>query len=83
MDGGNYVSKVKDQGGCGSCVAFGVTALVESMVRIAAKQPSLAVDLSEAHSFFCYGPDWGAGRCPGRRLVARFRARRDAEGCAR
>jgi hypothetical protein len=64
MDGGNYVSKVKDQGGCGSCVAFGVTALVESMVRIAAKQPSLAVDLSEAHSFFCYGPDWGAGRCP-------------------
>src|SRR5690349_10723778 len=53
--GGNYVSPVKDQAGCGSCVAFGATAVLESMVRIAAKQPGLLVDLSEAHVFFCYG----------------------------
>ena len=63
-DGGNYVSPVKDQAGCGSCVAFGATAVLESMVRIAAKQPGLLVDLSEAHVFFCYGPDHGAGPCP-------------------
>jgi len=62
--GGNYVSPVKDQAGCGSCVAFGATAVLESMVRIAAKQPGLLVDLSEAHVFFCYGPDHGAGPCP-------------------
>ena len=78
--GGNYVSPVKDQAGCGSCVAFGATAVLESMVRIAAKQPGLLVDLSEAHVFFCYGPDHGAGALSGRRLVARRRVRRDEGG---
>ena len=32
--------------------------------------PTLTVDLSEAHLYFCYGPDRGALPCPGRRLVA-------------
>ena len=64
VDGANYVSPIKDQAGCGSCVAFGATAVLESMVRIQAKQPALIVDLSEAHAFFCYGPDHGAGPCP-------------------
>src|ERR1700730_2465735 len=47
----NYVTPVTDQGGCGSCVAFGSTAVVESMVRIHRGNPSLAVDLSEAQLF--------------------------------
>lgn len=63
-DGGSWVSGVRDQQGCGSCVAFGTVAVLESMVRIAAKEPALAVDLSEAYAFFCLGPDHGAGPCP-------------------
>jgi C1A family cysteine protease len=60
----NYITPVKDQGGCGSCVAFGTTAVVESMVRIHRGNPALAVDLSEAHLFFCLGPATGAS-CSG------------------
>ncbi len=62
--GGNYVSPIKDQAGCGSCVAFGAVAVLESMVRIAAKEPNMLADLSEADLFFCYGPGHGAGPCP-------------------
>ncbi len=56
----NYVTPVTDQGGCGSCVAFGSTAVAESMVRIHYGDPSRAVDLSEAQLFFCLGPASGA-----------------------
>jgi len=61
---GNYVTPVRDQAFCGSCVAFGTVAVLESMIKIKAGAPGLAVDLSEAHLFFCYGPDKGAGACP-------------------
>jgi C1A family cysteine protease len=63
-NGGNYLTPVRDQAFCGSCVAFGTVAVLESMIKIKARTPSLAVDLSEAHLFFCYGPDKGAGACP-------------------
>ena len=65
VSGANYISPVRDQAGCGSCVAFGTTAVLESMVRITARQPALEVDLSEAYAFFCLGPRAGAGACPG------------------
>ena len=48
--GGNHVSGVKDQGGCGSCVSFGTTALLESMAHI---ESSRWIDVSEADSHFC------------------------------
>jgi C1A family cysteine protease len=63
-NGGNFVTPVKDQAFCGSCVAFGTIAVLESMVRIAGQAPGLSVDLSEAHLYFCYGPDRGALPCP-------------------
>jgi C1A family cysteine protease len=56
----NYVSPVRDQGSCGSCVSFGTTAVVETMLRIQRGNPGLNVDLSEAHLFFCHGPSTGA-----------------------
>jgi len=56
----NYVTPVRDQGGCGSCVSFGTTAVVESMTRIQRGNPGLAVDYSEAQLFFCHGPATGA-----------------------
>ncbi|WKN45013.1 C1 family peptidase [Tunicatimonas pelagia] len=56
-DGGNYVTAIKSQGGCGSCVAFGVLSVVESMVRITKNMPNYDTDLSEAHLFYCLKGD--------------------------
>lgn len=55
--GRNNVTPVKDQGGCGSCVSFGTTATLESMVSI---EHNAIFDLSEAELLFC-----GGGSCGG------------------
>jgi len=60
VNGQNYVTPIRNQGGCGSCVSFGTTAAVESAMRIQRGDPGLAVDLSEATLFFCIGPSSGA-----------------------
>ncbi|HEX8103237.1 MAG TPA: C1 family peptidase [Solirubrobacteraceae bacterium] len=62
--GGNYVTPVVSQGGCGSCVAFGSIAAMESLVMIS-RRSTAPVDLSEADLWFCWGPGHGAGKCPG------------------
>ena len=64
VNGHNYITPVKDQKHCGSCVAFGTTAAVEGTFRVQSGNPNLAVDLSEASLFFCIGPGAGAGACP-------------------
>ncbi|GJD66005.1 C1 family peptidase [Methylobacterium frigidaeris] len=50
---GNYVTGIKYQGACGSCVAFAVCAMLEARVRILQNDPNLEIDLSEAHLFSC------------------------------
>jgi C1A family cysteine protease/acylphosphatase len=60
VNGQNYVTPIRDQGGCGSCVAFGVVGVLECTLRIAQQNPGLDVDLSEAQLFFCYGRSHGA-----------------------
>jgi C1A family cysteine protease len=55
VNGQNFITPVKDQGGCGSCVAFGVAATAEGRFRIQRNNPNLEVDFSEAHLFFCNG----------------------------
>jgi hypothetical protein len=47
---GNFVTSVKDQGGCGSCVAFGTMAAMETRFAI---EQSMLLDFSEADMFFC------------------------------
>ncbi len=55
--GENWTTPVKDQGGCGSCVAFGTVATIECQAKIQFKKPTWDIELSEADLFFC-----GAGR---------------------
>jgi C1A family cysteine protease len=71
-NGGNFVTPVKNQGGCGSCVAFGTIASVESQIKIL-RGASYAIDLSEAHLFYCHarseGRNCGNGWWPERALI--------------
>jgi C1A family cysteine protease len=60
VNGSNYSTPVEDQGGCGSCVAFGVVATLEGVTRYTRGTPNLPVDFSEAHLFYCYGKAAGA-----------------------
>ncbi|MCI1640283.1 MAG: C1 family peptidase, partial [Bacteroidales bacterium] len=64
MNGDGYVTSIKDQGNCGSCVAFGTVATLESRVRVLADSPvnknsKILPDLSEAQLFFCGGGSSG------------------------
>lgn len=52
--GRKNVTPVKDQGFCGSCVSFGTTAILESMLLI---EHHAEFDLSEAELLFCGGGD--------------------------
>jgi C1A family cysteine protease len=54
INGVNYVTPVKSQGLCQSCVAFSIVAALETAIRIVQKQPTLDIDLSEAHLFYCH-----------------------------
>jgi Papain family cysteine protease len=56
----DYCTPVKDQGKCGSCVAFGSIAAAETTYQFQAKDASSGIDLSEAHLFFCHGGETGA-----------------------
>jgi C1A family cysteine protease len=60
VNGQNYVTVIEDQGGCGSCVAFGVTATFEAMFQVSRGNPQPQIDLSEAQLFYCGGAAAGA-----------------------
>ena len=54
VGGRNYITSVKNQRNCGSCVAFGTIACAEGTLRWQKKSTSLNVDYSEAHLFYCH-----------------------------
>jgi hypothetical protein len=59
----NWTTSVKDQSGCGSCVAFATVGTIEANLKVARKDPLRNIDLSEADLFFrgcgnCCGTGW-------------------------
>ena len=63
IDGKNFLTPVKYQGRCGSCVAFGCIGGIEAGIKIREQNPDLDVDLSEQHAFACTtfsGCDYGS-----------------------
>ncbi len=59
---GDWITPVRDQGGCGSCWAFGALGALEALVNIREGHPDLDVDLSEQYVLSCL-PE--AGDCDG------------------
>ncbi|MFC1683083.1 C1 family peptidase [Candidatus Zixiibacteriota bacterium] len=57
-EGANWVTPIRDQGPCGSCVAFGNTAAFEARLNIYSGSPGQDLDLSEQNIFSC-----GGGSC--------------------
>ena len=64
-DGQNWMTSVKDQGGCGSCVAFAAVGAFEGQLKIQTNNPSWNIDLSEQHLFSCSG-----GTCSGGETIS-------------
>jgi C1A family cysteine protease len=52
VKGSRWVTPIKDQGGCGSCVAFATVATIESAVEVFRGNTKPTPDLSEADLFF-------------------------------
>jgi len=66
LDGQDWTTPIRDQGACGSCVAFGVLGAVEAMAKWQIGDWMGDADLSEAHLFFCgCGPCCESGWWPG------------------
>ncbi len=60
IGGADYTTPVKDQGSCGSCVAFGTVATMETTAALMRGAPNFNPDLSEAHLFYVHGNSDGA-----------------------
>lgn len=56
---GNYVTRPKDQGDCGSCWAFASIGAIESKYMITKKTPGLNIDLSEQILVSCDTSNYG------------------------
>lgn len=61
VDGVNWMTPVKNQGGCGACSAFASLGCLEAVIRIASNDSDLDIDLSEQYIFSCAGGDCPSG----------------------
>lgn len=60
-NGGNWVTPIRNQGGCGSCWTFSAVAAMESWRMIASGAPDPSLDLSEQFVLSCIA----SGNCAG------------------
>ena len=58
-NGGDWVTRVKDQGPCGSCWAFAAAGQFESILRIYSGSPDTPANLSEQFMVSCCNLNWG------------------------
>ena len=58
VSGNNWITPIRNQSGCGSCVAFATVAMIESNLKIFQRTPAANPNLSEADLFFR-----GCGAC--------------------
>jgi PKD repeat protein len=68
--GYDWTTSARNQGGCGSCWAFGAVSALESRINIAWNAPDLDVDLSEQYILSCLP---GSGSCNGGNSFAAYR----------
>ncbi len=54
-DGKNWLSPIKNQGACGSCVAFASMGVFEGQINVTSGRPDLNLDLSEQYLFAAIG----------------------------
>lgn len=59
-EGKDWTTRIKDQGMCGSCYAFGIYSAMESCIKIKSNKPNLYIDLSEQFMVSC-GTNWMGG----------------------
>ncbi len=60
MDGVDWMTPVRNQGGCGSCWTFGALGAMEGLINIYKEDPDFDYDLSEQFMVAC-----GGGSCDG------------------
>lgn len=58
---GNWVTPVKNQGGCGSCWAFSATGTVEAQLKLTRGDSNFNPDLAEQELVSCYSDDGCGG----------------------
>ncbi|MEY3902275.1 MAG: hypothetical protein RL189_1581 [Pseudomonadota bacterium] len=63
-EGTNYVSPVRDQGRCGSCVAFAMGSTYETQLNIATRSAGRVWSFSPQHLFSCGGGSCSMGWFP-------------------
>ncbi|GEM_PF-1814245 len=59
--GADWLMPVRNQRRCGSCAAFGITSMLEALVKIELDEPGLDIDLSDSHCLTCTGGDCDNG----------------------
>lgn len=65
LNGFNWLTSVKNQGSCGSCWAFSVMGVVESIYRIERQNPSVQPNLSEQDLVSCCYECFDVAGCKG------------------